>query len=89
MGRILGSAPSCHQASGPPLKHQPNTSWANARYRGSHNDRDGCFSVEVHLCAMADDAGFPCPLAHFFTVLVLPNTVQVIPHVAARARAYR
>jgi hypothetical protein len=37
----------------------------------------------------ADDAGFPCPQAHFFTVLVFPDTVQVIPHVAARARAYR
>jgi hypothetical protein len=28
-------------------------------------------------------------MAHFFTVIVLPVMVQVIPHVAARARAYR
>ena len=32
-------------------------------------------------------AGFPCPMAHFFTLIVSPVTVQVIPHVAgARPR---
>ncbi len=53
--------------------------------RGSRCRLRSLHGIRADTCAVADDAGFPS----FLPVLVLPDTVQVIPHVAARTRAYR